>query len=181
MRHLHLKRKTIIQMIILTVVALTAGAVMIFSFIGLPGMLFGIGQYKVTLQLAEAGGLYPRGNVTWRGTEVGRVQSVKLTDNGVEADLTMNSDFKIPADLDAQVLSVSAVGEQYVALLPRNGSTPYLKAGDVIPACSRFPTTISRPSSTRRTPRSAVWVRRSPGSSRVRQRWPSTHVRTSTS
>ena len=133
MRHLHLKRKTIIQMIILTVVALTAGAVMIFSFIGLPGMLFGIGQYKVTLQLAEAGGLYPRGNVTWRGTEVGRVQSVKLTDNGVEADLTMNSDFKIPADLDVQVLSVSAVGEQYVALLPRNGNTPYLKAGDVIP------------------------------------------------
>ena len=48
MRHLHLKRKTIIQMIILTVVALIAGAVMIFSFIGLPGMLFGVGQYKVT-------------------------------------------------------------------------------------------------------------------------------------
>ena len=60
-------------------------------------------------------------------------KDVKLTDNGVEADLTMNSKFKIPADLDAQVLSVSAVGEQYVALLPRNGNTPYLKAGDVIP------------------------------------------------
>ena len=74
MRHLHLRRKTIIQMIILTVVALTAGAVMIFSYIGLPGMLFGVGQYKVTLQLPEAGGLYPRGNVTYRGTEVGRVQ-----------------------------------------------------------------------------------------------------------
>jgi phospholipid/cholesterol/gamma-HCH transport system substrate-binding protein len=133
MRHLHLKRKTIIQMIILTVVALVAGAVMIFSFIGLPGMLFGVGQYKVTLQLPEAGGLYPRGNVTWRGTEVGRVKNVKLTDNGVEAELAMSSKFKIPADLDAQVLSVSAVGEQYVALLPRNGNTPYLKAGDVIP------------------------------------------------
>src|SRR6478752_5375131 len=45
----------------------------------------------------------------------------------------MSSKFKIPADLDAQVLSVSAVGEQYVALLPRNGNKPYLKAGDVIP------------------------------------------------
>ena len=64
---------------------------------------------------------------------MGRVQDVKLTDRGVEADLAMSSNFKIPGDLDAQVLSVSAVGEQYVALLPRNGNTPYLKAGDVIP------------------------------------------------
>ncbi len=133
MRHLHLKRKTIVQMAILSVVAIVAGAVMIFSFIGLPGMLFGVGQYKVKLQLAEAGGLYPRANVTWRGTEVGRVQSVQLNDNGVEAELTLSSKFKIPADVDAQVLSVSAVGEQYVALFPRNDSSPFLAEGDVIP------------------------------------------------
>ncbi len=134
MRQLHLKRKTIVQMLILTVIALVSGAVMIFSFIGLPGMLFGVGQYKVKLQLDEAGGLYPRANVTWRGTEVGRVQSVRVTDTGVEAELAMNANFKIPADLDAQVLSVSAVGEQYVALLPRNGNRPFLSDGDVIPA-----------------------------------------------
>lgn len=134
MRHLHLKRKTIIQMVILSLVTVVAGAVMIFSFMGLPGMLFGTGQYKVTLQLPQAGGLYPRANVTWRGTEVGRVHSVNLTDSGiVEAELTLNKRFKIPADLDAQVLSVSAVGEQYVALLPRNDNQPYLESGDVIP------------------------------------------------
>jgi phospholipid/cholesterol/gamma-HCH transport system substrate-binding protein len=134
MRRLHLQRKTIIQMIILTVVALVAGAVMVFGFVRLPAMLFGVGQYNVTLQLNEAGGLYPRSNVTWRGTEVGRVQDVKLSGTGVEANLTMSSRFKIPADLDAQVLSVSAVGEQYVALLPRSGNAPFLKQGDVIPA-----------------------------------------------
>ena len=134
MRQIHLKRKTIVQMAILSVVAIVAGAVMVFSFIGLPGMLFGIGQYKVTLKLNEAGGLYPRANVTWRGTEVGRVKSVNLTDHGVEADLAMSSKFKIPADLDAAVLSVSAVGEQYVALSPRTDKAPYLSDGDVIPA-----------------------------------------------
>ena len=134
MRHLHLKRNTIIQMAILSVVALVAGAVMIFSFIGLPGMLFGVGQYQVTLKLPEAGGLYSRANVTWRGTEVGRVKSVNLTDNGVEAELTLSSKFKIPADLDAQVLSVSAVGEQYVSLLPRTDNPPFLSDGDVIAA-----------------------------------------------
>lgn len=135
---MHLTRKTIIQMAILTLVTLVAGAVMVFNFIGLPAMLFGTGQYRVTLQIPEAGGLYPRGNVTWRGTEVGRVAHVRLTDNGVEAELAMNSRFKIPADLDAEINSVSAVGEQYVALTPRNADQPYLKDGDVIPASRTF-------------------------------------------
>ena len=135
---MHLTRKTLIQIAILTLVALVAGAVMIFNFIGLPGMLFGIGQYKVSVQLPDGGGLYQRGNVTYRGTEVGRVEDVRLTDQGVVADLTMNSKIKIPADLDARVGSVSAVGEQYIALLPRTGNPPYLKDGDVIPEDRTF-------------------------------------------
>lgn len=135
---MHLTRKTIIQMAVLTLVALVSGAVMIFSFIGLPGMLFGIGQYKVSVELPDAGGLYQRGNVTYRGTEVGRVEDVRLTDKGVVADLRMNSKIKVPADLDAQVASVSAVGEQYIALLPRTPNPPYLKEGDVIPVDRTF-------------------------------------------
>jgi len=133
MRRLHLKRKTVIQMIVLTVVTAIVGTIMALGFVGLPGLLFGIGQYKVTMLLPEAGGLYPRANVTWRGTEVGRVQSVDLTGRGVEAELSLNSGYKIPADLDAQVLSVSAVGEQYVALDPRSANPPFLKDGDLIP------------------------------------------------
>ncbi|MDR3659638.1 MAG: MlaD family protein, partial [Mycobacterium sp.] len=43
------------------------------------------------------------------------------------------SDIAIPSDLDAQVHSVSAVGEQYIALLPRNDTSTPLHDGDVIP------------------------------------------------
>ena len=39
----------------------------------LPAMLFGVGRYTVTVELPQAGGLYRSGNVTYRGTEVGRV------------------------------------------------------------------------------------------------------------
>lgn len=39
----------------------------------------------------------------------------------------------MPADLHAAVLSVSAVGEQYVDLQPRTDSGPYLHDGSVIP------------------------------------------------
>ena len=135
---MRMTRKIWIQITIFLMVSLIAGSVMVFNFMGLPNLLFGVGHYRVTLQLPEAGGLYARGNVTYRGTEVGRIESVELTDTGVEARLSLRSDVLIPADLDAQVHSVSAVGEQYVALLPRNGNGPVLKEGDVIPVDRTF-------------------------------------------
>jgi phospholipid/cholesterol/gamma-HCH transport system substrate-binding protein len=46
--------------------------------------------------------------------------------------LSLNSDVKIPSDLKAEVHSQSAVGEQYVELLPRNSTSPPLKNGDVV-------------------------------------------------
>ncbi len=107
---------------------------MMFAYMRLPATWFDIGRYTVTVELPRAGGLYATGNVTYRGTEVGRVDSVRLTDNGVEAVLSLRSDVKIPSDLDAEVHSQSAVGEQYVALLPRGATAPPLKNGDVIPA-----------------------------------------------
>lgn len=121
------------QLAIFGIVTVTAGAVMIFGYIDVPAML-GVGRYTVTMQLPSAGGLYEGANVTYRGTEVGRVRAVRLTDDGVQAELSLRSDVQIPVDLDAQVHSTSAIGEQYVALLPRSAHAPALKAGDVIHA-----------------------------------------------
>jgi phospholipid/cholesterol/gamma-HCH transport system substrate-binding protein len=129
---MRLDRRIKMQLAIFTVIALIAIPIMLFGYVKLPEML-GIGRYTVTVELPAAGGLYKRGNVTYRGTEVGRIEEVRLTNTGVEALLSLNSDTKIPSDLDAEVHSQSAVGEQYVALLPRNGTSPPLKNGDVIP------------------------------------------------
>ena len=125
-----LTRRVLIQLAIFATVALIGGAVMVFKYIEAPAM-FGIGRYRVTVELPRAAGLYPSGNVTYRGTEVGRVESVQLTDTGVAAVLSLESGIDIPSDLDAQVHSQSAVGEQYVTLLPRKDSPP-LRDGDVI-------------------------------------------------
>jgi len=128
-----LTRRIKVQLAIFTVLALIAAAVMVFGYIKAPNLLFGVGHYRVTLQLPEAVGLYKSGNVTYRGVEVGRVQDVHLTDTGrVDAVLSLKSGIHIPSDLSAQVHSQSAVGEQYVELLPRNGNSPPLKNGDVI-------------------------------------------------
>src|SRR5271166_4476168 len=123
-----------VQLAIFAVLALIAASVMVFGYIKVPNLLFGIGHYRVTVRVPGAAGLYKSGNVTFRGVEVGRVQDVHLTDaGGVDAVLSLKSGIDIPSDLSAQVHSQSAVGEQYVELLPRNGNSPPLKNGDVIP------------------------------------------------
>src|SRR6185503_3996365 len=109
-RSMRMTRQILIQMAIFAVIATTALAIMVLVYMRLPAFL-GVGQYRVTLELPETGGLYPRGNVTYRGVEVGEVKSVRLTDTGVVAELSLNSEVKIPADLEAEVHSVSSVGE----------------------------------------------------------------------
>lgn len=123
------------QLALFATVALVAGAVMVFGYIRLPA-LFGFGHYTVTMELPRAAGLYKSSNVTYRGTEIGRVTRVSLTDSGVEAVLSLRSDVQVSSDLDAQVHSTSAIGEQYVALIPRSGDAPPLRNGDVIPVGS---------------------------------------------
>jgi phospholipid/cholesterol/gamma-HCH transport system substrate-binding protein len=140
---MHMTRQTWIQLAVLLVVAVTALAYMVFGMMRLPNLV-GIGRYTVTVQLPEAAGLYQRANVTYRGTEVGEVKSVDLTDSGASAVLSLRSDVAIPANLEAEVHSTSAVGEQYVALLPRGADGPVLKGGDVITvANTRVPPDIN--------------------------------------
>lgn len=130
---MYLSRRVRIQLVLFIVIALVAAVIMAFGYMKLPAQLFGVGHYKVTVQLAQSGGLYPRANVTYRGTEVGQVESVRLTPTGAEVVLALKSGQPIPADLDAQVHSVSAIGELFVALLPRGSGGAVLKNGDVIP------------------------------------------------
>lgn len=97
-------------------------------YVGMPG------YYVVRLDLAQAGGIFPNADVTYRGVSVGRVGAVRLTAAGVEADLNISDSAPpIPARLQAAVADLSAVGEQYVDLRPDATSGPYLTAGSVIP------------------------------------------------
>ncbi|MGH3958022.1 MCE family protein [Mycobacterium sp.] len=122
-----------IQLAIFTIVSIIGVVVMIFSYIQVPTLL-GVGRITVTLELPAAGGLYRFSNVTYRGVQVGKVTGIGLTPNGAKATLSLGTSPKIPADLRAEVHSISAVGEQYVDLRPRTDSPPYLRDGSVIPA-----------------------------------------------
>lgn len=127
-----LTRLVRIQLIVFTIASIIGVSVMILGYIQAPTLL-GIGRITVTLQLPATGGLYRFSNVTYRGVEVGKVTAVTLTHDDIKATLSLANSPKIPADLDAQVRSISAVGEQYVDLRPHTKSPPYLHDGSVIP------------------------------------------------
>ncbi|MGY4098461.1 MCE family protein [Nocardia sp. R16R-3T] len=122
-----------IQLAIFSVLTVIGLVVMASTYARLPAM-FGIGRYEVTVELKATGGLYPTANVAYRGTNVGKVREVRLTPTGVDAKLSIDSDYKIPADVDAWVRSVSAIGEQYVDLVPApNAEGGNLSDGSVVP------------------------------------------------
>ncbi|MEV4002355.1 MlaD family protein [Actinomadura sp. NPDC049753] len=94
-------------------------------------------HYVVRADLAEAGGLAENADVTYRGTSVGRVGALRLTGDGVLADLKIEKSApRIPARTRAVVANRSAIGEQYIDLRPDTGAGPYLAAGSVIPRSS---------------------------------------------
>jgi phospholipid/cholesterol/gamma-HCH transport system substrate-binding protein len=128
-----LQRRTIITLAVFAVISTVAAGIVGLYYAHLPAVYLGIGRYTVKVQLDRAGELYRAGNVTYRGVEVGKVSKVHLTDSGVEAVLSLKSGIDIPADLTAHVHSASAIGEQYIDLVPRSGKGPTLKNGDVIP------------------------------------------------
>src|SRR5271168_3911583 len=120
-----------IQLLIFTIVGIVGVIAMALFYVQAPTLL-GIGRMTVTLELPTTGGLYRFSNVTYRGVQVGKVTAVSLAANGAKATLSLGTSPKIPANLQADVLSVSAVGEQYVDLRPRTDSAPYLHNGSVI-------------------------------------------------
>ena len=134
---LRLNRRTWIQLAVLTLVTVVSCGAMAFNFMKLPQTLFGVGEYNVTVDLPQSGGLYQTSVVTYRGTDVGQGKSVDVTATGVRALLALRSGVKVPSGVQASVHSRSAIGEQYIELTPLPGkgeqSRP-LRAGDIIPA-----------------------------------------------
>lgn len=91
-------------------------------------------SYTVSVHLKESGGLFERGEVTYRGFTVGRVERLDFRTDGVVARLAIKDRWRIPSDLVAEVHNRSAVGEQYLDLVPRTEAGPYLTDGATIEA-----------------------------------------------
>ena len=126
-------RQTKIQLAAFLALALLGMSYLGFKYVGLDRVLLGSG-YNVAADFKDSGGIFVNAEVTYRGVAVGRVSDMKLLKDGVRVVLNIKPGAApIPADADAVVSTRSAVGEQYVNLLPHANKGPYLKDGSVIP------------------------------------------------
>jgi len=120
------------QLIAFTIASVIGILVLAVVFLRIPETL-GLGRYTVSVQFTQGAGLYRGAQVNYLGTPVGKVRSMKLTDDGILVGLAIKDGTKIPRNASAEIHSVSAVGEQYVELVPaERSSAEILRGGDVI-------------------------------------------------
>lgn len=122
-----LLRSAVIKLVVFAIIAVLGIGYTWYQYGGgsqsLPGSV-----YTVRLELAKGGGIFPNAEVTYRGVKVGTVGETRLTHDGLEVDLDIDSSSQpIPADVHAAVADLSAVGEQYVNLEPQGKGGPTLR------------------------------------------------------
>jgi phospholipid/cholesterol/gamma-HCH transport system substrate-binding protein len=129
-----ISRSTKLQLLVFAVVALVgltfAGAR--YANLGrfVPGYDKG---YLVSADFTDSGGVFIGSQVTQRGVPVGTVEKLTLLPEGVRVGMRLRPGSKVPSPVKAQVGNRSAIGEQYVDLLPQSDGPTLLHDGDVIP------------------------------------------------
>ena len=101
------------------------GALAVVALLGLWYILFSVADwrlgaqnYKTTVMLPRAGGIFPDAAVDYRAVTVGRVLSLSPEANSVKVVLSIYPGQKIPSNVGAYVRSINAAGEQYIDLVP---------------------------------------------------------------
>ena len=120
-------RRTKIQLAVFVVITLL-GVTFVGAKYARLDRLFYDDSYTVVAHFPDSGGVFEGAEVTYRGTTVGRVGEMRLTDEGVDVHLDIDNEWdSIPADTAAVVANRSAVGEQFVDLQPHVDGGPYLE------------------------------------------------------
>jgi phospholipid/cholesterol/gamma-HCH transport system substrate-binding protein len=126
-------RSVKVRLVAFVTVSLLGVSYLALNYIGLAGRLFG-SEYTISADFADSGGIFPNAEVTYRGVPVGRVSAMHLLPDGVRVDLRIDSErWRIPVAARAVVTDRSAVGEQFVDLVPDTAAGPFLAPGAVIP------------------------------------------------
>lgn len=127
-----IRRSVQLQLLAFLLISLVTASILSSKYVGLWDRVLG-GQYVVSADFAQSGGIFTGAEVSYRGVQVGRVHDLALSKDGVLVKAKINRGVKIPKDTRVVVENRSAVGEQYLDLQPRSNGGPSLKDGDVIP------------------------------------------------
>ncbi|MDT7704555.1 MAG: phospholipid/cholesterol/gamma-HCH transport system substrate-binding protein [Pseudonocardiales bacterium] len=93
-----------------------------------------LGGRTVTAYFSNASALFPDNQVEVLGVPVGKIDSVTPEGTQVRVDMTItDQDLRLPANVNAVVISPSLVTGRYVQFTPTYSSGPELRDGAVIP------------------------------------------------
>ena len=123
------------QLIAFAIASAIGIVVLAMTFLRVPETL-GFQRYEVDVEFRQGAGLYEGAEVTYLGHPVGKVESMKVAGDRLVARLNLATDTEIPAGVSAEIHSRSAVGEQYVDLVPAasgGAGEETLADGDLIP------------------------------------------------
>jgi phospholipid/cholesterol/gamma-HCH transport system substrate-binding protein len=121
------------QLIAFTIAAVVGAVILAMSFLKVPEML-GMGRHTVNADFAQGAGLYKGAEVTYLGAPVGKVKGMHLAGDKLVVEMSLVNSVDVPASVSAEIHSRSAVGEQYVSLVPdAPAAGPDLRDGDQIP------------------------------------------------
>lgn len=87
----------------------------------------------LTVHFVEAPGLYVGNNVDILGVPIGRVTRITPGGEDVAVELSMPHDTRLPAVVDAVLLSPNVASDRFVALSPPYTGGPLLQSGASIP------------------------------------------------
>ncbi|XRQ06205.1 MCE family protein [Actinomadura welshii] len=125
-----LSRGIILQLIAFAVITVVGVAIVSVNYIGIGRDLLGR-EYVAWVDLTDSGGVFTNAEVTYRGVPVGRVGPIQLTEDGIKVKLELRRGERIPREgTKAIVANRSAVGEQYIDLVPAQKGGPYLDEGE---------------------------------------------------
>jgi len=121
-----ISKRTKVQLMVFVLITMVGVAYVGAKYARLDRLFFD-DSYRVVAHFEDSGGIFAGAGASYRGVTVGEVGELVVTDDGVDVVLRIDDDSEeIPLDTNALVANRSAVGEQYVDLLPNTDEGPYL-------------------------------------------------------
>ena len=88
-------------------------------------------KYEVSAYFVKAIGLFENSDVTILGVPVGKISKVEPEGDRVRVDMTIDAQYKIPADTHAEIVPISVISDRYIEFDVYQGG-PVLKDGAVL-------------------------------------------------
>lgn len=110
------------------------------------------GRTNLSMDIPEINSLVTGSNVLLRGVPVGKVSNTSTTVHAATVDFWIDRHYRVPLDSEVRIENLSALGESYIALMPRSEGGPVLKDGQRIateaitqpPSISELATSVVR-------------------------------------